>query len=429
MNQLVEYNLALRNLFETFTEASSKAQILEYVHLDSIDRILRGTLSIEEMRNAGCFFTGDELALDLIDKFKKPITNKSIVLDPTCGAGNLLIACSRKLKIKKSLRDTLVLWGRVLHGFDLYESFVESTKLRIILEAVSRGCVPDCKIQKAMDLLSNINVCDTMILSEDMVSKATHIVMNPPFSLWPSPKINFWKKGRVNAAAIVAEHILRIIPDNCEISAILPDVLRSGSRYESWRLFLEKKCQGNIQLIGKFNDKTNVDVFILSGKKALSNKLNNIEWVFNHLEAENTIEDEFDVSVGRLVAYRDPQKGPYYPYVHPKNVKPWSVIKDFTENRRFLGTVIKPPFVVIRRTSSPKDKYRALGAIITGKKSVAVENHLIIIKPKKPTIKACKALLKILKSEQTNAFLNNRIRCRHLTVGSVKQIPMINAAK
>jgi hypothetical protein len=82
-----------------------------------------------------------------------------------------------------------------------------------------------------------------------------------------------------------------------------------------------------------------------------------------------------------------------------------------------------PPFVVIRRTSSPSDKFRASGTIIAGKKAVAVENHLIVIRPKNSTLKDCNELLKLLKSEQTNNFLNERMRCRHLTVGIVKKIP------
>lgn len=82
--------------------------------------------------------------------------------------------------------------------------------------------------------------------------------------------------------------------------------------------------------------------------------------------------------------------------------------------------------MVIRRTSSPKDKYRASGAIISGKELVAVENHLIIIKPKNNTVKACNELLDLLKSESTNSFLNSRIRCRHLTVSAVKNIPYAN---
>ena len=100
------------------------------------------------------------------------------------------------------------------------------------------------------------------------------------------------------------------------------------------------------------------------------------------------------------------------------------IIREFDEYRSFTGRVLKPPFVVIRRTSSPSDKYRASGTIVLGKKPVAVENHMIVIKPKSSTLKDCKKLLKTLKLSETNNFLNDRMRCRHLTVGVIKKIPL-----
>ncbi len=55
---------------------------------------------------------------------------------------------------------------------------------------------------------------------------------------------------------------------------------------------------------------------------------------------------------------------------------------------------------------------------------VAVENHMIIIKPKSNSIGECKKLMKILRSKSTNEFLNSRIRLRHLTVQVIKDIPL-----
>jgi hypothetical protein len=53
-----------------------------------------------------------------------------------------------------------------------------------------------------------------------------------------------------------------------------------------------------------------------------------------------------------------------------------------------------------------------------------IENHMIVVKPKDGKVKTCKMLMKILQCQQTNDFLNNRIRLRHLTVGVVKDIPV-----
>ena len=55
---------------------------------------------------------------------------------------------------------------------------------------------------------------------------------------------------------------------------------------------------------------------------------------------------------------------------------------------------------------------------------IAVENHMIIASPKSGKVEDCIALLNILKSRETNDFLNNRIRLRHLTVSAIKDIPI-----
>ncbi|MEX6368669.1 N-6 DNA methylase [Providencia huaxiensis] len=49
----------------------------------------------------GAFFTGQSLARQTVLSFNTPIKMNSIILDPTCGAGNLLIECSRSLSVKK----------------------------------------------------------------------------------------------------------------------------------------------------------------------------------------------------------------------------------------------------------------------------------------------------------------------------------------
>ncbi|PSW05668.1 SAM-dependent methyltransferase [Photobacterium lipolyticum] len=426
MNQLFDHNQTLKSLYLSLVEDNDNDndQIHEHVCLDSIDGVLRSVLSIEEMKDAGSFFTGDELAIELSNKFDRPITDNAVILDPTCGAGNLLLACSRQLGICETLSNTLTRWGHVLRGYDLYSSFVEATKLRIILEAVRRGCELDCSLEEALELLPNIKTADAMTISSDDVLSVSHAVMNPPFSSWESPKVNFWKQGKVNAAGVVFEHFLRILPRECEFSAILPEVLRSGTRYQGWRDFVQNSAvNASIHVVGRFNSKTDVDVFIVDGRVAGSEEP--IDWLTDLTESSTRIGDYFDVSVGRLVAYRDLEEGEQHPYIHPKNLPAWSTVKEFSETRRFDGTVFKPPFVVIRRTSSPSDRYRAVGTIIGGRIPVAVENHLIVIKPGHATLVNCRKLLKVLKSSQTNDFLNDRIRCRHLTVGAVKQIPYL----
>jgi hypothetical protein len=98
-------------------------------------------------------------------------------------------------------------------------------------------------------------------------------------------------------------------------------------------------------------------------------------------------------------------------------------VRRFEETRRHEGKVYEPPFVTIRRTSRPGHPYRAAATIISGQQAVAVENHLIVCEPIDGTLTTCKNLMRQLKSKAVNKFLNDRICCRHLTVGSVAAIP------
>ena len=93
MNALTSHNVATRELLLT----SDRAQFQSLVDLDNIDSVLRGLLTIEEMREAGSFFTGQELAERALSRLSA-ITSSSIVLDPTCGSGSSAIACKKQLR-------------------------------------------------------------------------------------------------------------------------------------------------------------------------------------------------------------------------------------------------------------------------------------------------------------------------------------------
>lgn len=422
MNTLVRHNTTMRELLQS----PDKMQLNNLVNLDDIDDVLRKLLTIEEMREAGSFFTGQALATKSISAFSKPITLRSVVLDPTCGAGNLLIAASRKLGISTKLSETLRDWGKVLWGFDIHAHFIEAAKLRLIIEAINRGVEQDCELEEAFSLLSHICVKDALDIKKEDINSVTHMIMNPPFTIWSSPKVDYWKEGRVNAAGILFDKYLRLLPKNCLISAILPDVLRSGSRYSDFRNFVSSSMKANIEIWGRFNKKTDVDIFLLSGTV----KNNNDILMWHSAKSYNSsISDYFNVRTGPLVAYRDPQEGVEYAYFYPKNCPQWKVITEATDRRKFTGKPLKPPFVVIKRTSSPSDRNRASATIINLKELVVIENHMIVVTPKDGKVSTCKRLLSTLKNESTNDFLNERIRLRHLTVGVVKDIPFIKGNK
>lgn len=422
MNQLNTHNLSLRSLLESDDNTLDSALFAKLIDLDSIDLVLRKCLSIEEMRVAGSFFTGSRLAKAVVDAFPIPVSYQSVVIDPTCGAGNLLIECSRRLSVADKLSSTLKNWGKSLWGFDISKSFVETTKLRLVIEALSRGALKDCSIDEAFGFLANIKDLDAMSVSAYDLEKVTHVVMNPPFSIWSSPQTEYWKKGKVNAAGVIFDKYMRVLPDSCQVSAILPDVLRSGSRYESFRLFISRKLDAKCKVWGRFNKKTDVDVFMLSGTLC-KERCTQIVW-FKDLGDYTPLSEAYDVCTGPLVAYRDEVKGTSYPYFHPKNSPVWESVSEASEYRRFQGKTIKPPFVLVKRTSSPTDKFRASATLVNLESPVAVENHLIVIKPKSGLLSDCEKLIGILKRDETNSFLNDRARMRHLTVKVVKEIPV-----
>ncbi len=422
MNQLNKHNTSLRDLLESRENQLDSSALSSLVDLDSIDLVLRQCLTIDEMREAGSFFTGSKLAASAVNAFQSPITFDSVVLDPTCGAGNLLIECSRRLGVESTLSETLKKWGKVLWGFDIHESFAEATRLRIVIEALYRGVEKDCSIDDALDFLINIKCRDALTVSREELALVTHAIMNPPFTIWPSPKEHYWKTGKVNAAGIIFDKYLRMFLEACHVSAILPDVLRSGSRYEGFRDFSSSLLEAQCSVWGKFNTKTDVDVFVLSGVVKYESKPI-IAW-FEDIGEYTPLSDLFDVRTGPLVAYRDPEEGPLLPYFHPKNSPAWEVVSDVTERRCFSGKLLSPPFVLVKRTSSPSDRYRASATIINIKEDVAIENHMIVIKPKDGKLKSCRVLLKTLQSEKTNIFLNDRARMRHLTIGVIKSIPL-----
>lgn len=78
-----------------------------------------GSKTLEERKELDAIFTPPELTIQMIEKFDS-IENKTI-LDPTCGTGNLLVAC--------------ILAGanpKMIYGNELDEEFLKLAKERLI---------------------------------------------------------------------------------------------------------------------------------------------------------------------------------------------------------------------------------------------------------------------------------------------------------
>jgi hypothetical protein len=133
------------------------------------------------------------------------------------------------------------------------------------------------------------------------------------------------------------------------------------------------------------------------------------------------------ISVGSLVPHRHSNRGKWHPYLQAQGLARWGKVNvDRLPKKRFTGTVFAPPFIAVRRTSRPNDSGRAVGTVIFGNKPVAVENHLIVVKPNDASLDTCEEIKDLLRSEATDQWLDHRIRCRHLTVRALQEIPWMD---
>ena len=136
-----------------------------------------------------------------------------------------------------------------------------------------------------------------------------------------------------------------------------------------------------------------------------------------------TVGDYFRVSVGRVVPFRDPHAGERYRYIHPRTLVAWGVDAKVLEQRRFNGMVTPTPFVAVRRTSRQGHRHRAVGTVVVGQGPVAVENHLLVLRPIDETFEACERLINVLRSPRSDDWIDRKIRCRHLTAATLEHLP------
>ncbi|MEP6757047.1 MAG: SAM-dependent DNA methyltransferase, partial [Chthonomonadales bacterium] len=218
---------------------------------------------------------------------------------------------------------------------------------------------------------------------------------------------------------------LKQVKDGVQILAVLPEVLRSGTFSGHWREAIAKTATINlVEPHGIFDETADIDVFVLGLTRRVSDKPNDVPWKQAAKRSEKVVSNFFDVHVGRVVPHRDVETGAKLPYIHPRSVEPWTITADISESRRHFAPGYMAPFVVIRRTSRPEQPYRAVATVVGGTKEVYVENHLIVCLPKDGKLASCLELMAQLKNETVNLYLNERIRCRHLTVGAVSAIPL-----
>lgn len=380
-------------------------------------RSYRSSVSLHERRTAGTFFSGPKLARLVADRLRAEAGDDALVMDPTCGIGDLLLAYAELLPLRNNLLETIELWGDQLAGADLRSELVRMTKVRLVTLARARGGFREDLVD-LRGSFPNIVVGD-MLQQSELLDKADAFLFNPPFGMTSGIGSGGWATGLVNSAALFLSTLVERRKAGAPIVAVLPEVLRCGSRYAAFRRHLEESgVGGSYESFGRFDPWTDVDVFV----STLRSDSNPQVWRSNPT-TNKVISDLFDIRIGPVVPHRHQNVGKWHPYICAKSTPRWSTSFAPKMKRRFSGAVVKPPFVVVRRTSSPSDKERAVGSIIVSERSVAVENHLVVLKPKSGGIDDCKRLLYLLKSTETTDFLNREMRCRHLTKGAIASIP------
>lgn len=390
------------------------------------DAELRRVANVHTRRTAGAFFTGEDLAKRLVDAPDGGLVEGHVYYDPSCGVGNLLLEVARRLPVKKTVAATVRLWGRYLLGCDAEKDFVRLAKARLLMLAIERVSPNAYVMESDLDQIFPSLVCLDAMESTELYRRANCLIMNPPFCSVDAPETADWTSGKVNSAAVLVAHALAEVKAGTCIAAILPDVLRCGARYARWRELIEQHCSViETRTHGIFSSHADVDVFILDARKRTAKVTEDkcaVDWGMA-ARAPRTLGQAMSVHVGSVVPYRHKKVGPRLPYIHAKGLPWWRYRKSIEETRRFSGTTFTPPFVVVRRTSRPGDRKRAVACIITADSNVAVENHLLVLRPIDGSLAMCKDVLARLKDERTDRWLDERIRCRHLTVGAIQELP------
>lgn len=425
-----DYCDEIESVFEESSRISSVEKGLHgdirYILNGEAASALRRLIPLDVRKQAGIFFTSTEIAEKVAKRLSPLLKNKVDIFDPACGAGNLLISCCQYLPCGKSFDDTIRIWSELIKGCDLFPEFIRAARLRLAIVAANRHAKEKIDLEKIKveSLFKGLKVGDAFSLG---VVASKCVVINPPFGYMTAPEDCRWGNGKIQIAGWFMERLLEMASEGQHLVAVLPDVLKSGTRYKRWRdMVCSLVSKISIEPAGRFDADTDIDVFIIhliaSGGKKCSTKWPDILPTNKGLTTK--VSDYFEIHVGSVVPHRDPIEGESYPYIHARTAVPWQTLERISERRRSIRRVFSPPFVVVHRTSSPSDKHRCVGSIVNESQEVAVENHLIVLLPKDDSLGSCRRLLDSLMCPETDEWLNRRIRCRHLTVSAVHDLPL-----
>lgn len=422
----------LAALFETAAHEGLEAHDLQLqASLDGQPaRELRSVYDADSLRNTGTYFTGSKLAQQLLKPYEKSLQKFACIVDPACGAGDLLVASARHLPSKSDVATTIREWGKQLVGFDVNNAFVDAARHRLALLALVRSGATHRtrRVSVLSEAFPHVRAGSGLQQWKLPTTGPMLILVNPPFSFSKADARCRWASGRVSLAASFLEKCLENAPRGSRILAILPDVLRTGTNYERWRWMISTKSRIRSVTVGrKFDAHTQVHVFLLELEVGGSTRRSTFAWARPAARCDRTVKDLFCLAVGAVVPFRLDGTGGWQEYADLSALPPWKTVTRLNRHVRFGGATHRAPFVTIRRTSKSNSRYRCVGTLVTGKSRVAVENHLLVAIPRDKTVRTCKKLLALLRSAATTEWMDRRICCRHLTVSAVGDIPWLGA--
>lgn len=379
-------------------------------------------LSLSDRRKHGIFFSGAAWAKTLVSQLD--VNRWERFIDPSVGTGDLLLEICLRLPLEDTVLATLSAWSERLAAIDLRESFLHIAWARIQSLANSRHTELNGRSEAfaPLPLPASFRVGDALEMALEL-KMGDCVIMNPPYQRVIAPASSFVGAGKRSAAALHIEHVLNNAQTGVGVVALIPDVLRSGTSYRRFRAELSQRLQViDFSPFGSFGSSADVDVAVLVGTTDKTPSKVNSSINIQPTNAK-LVGDSFSVKVGPVVPHRAPKTDVMYGYLTAKNAATWEEISQPNHFESFQARLETGPFVIVRRTSSPSDKKRARASLVTYKKELLVENHLLILKPYSGKVKECRALMKLLKDSRTDQWLNDHIRCRHLTVSALSTLP------
>jgi hypothetical protein len=416
-------------------EALAEAALRGKGHLDprrvaaaldgDVARVFRSTVTASQRKRTGAFFTGETIARSAVARWRSVNLCRGRIYDPAVGTGDLLLPIAAKLGCDRSLPATLERWSDKLSGCDINSVLVRAARARLVLAATVVSGRRPVQRRASLDALFPMLECASGLADNAVLRTASHVVLNPPFVPGRVADDCRWATGRRSLAAVFLDHVLQSAAPGTRVSAVLPDSLRIGPQYRHWRAAVLSRGRDVCALpLGAFAD-ADVHVFLLRlivGIERPGASSDPWHWPTRISNAGNALGDRCHVRVGPYVPHRD-RAGNWHPLLDVSHAPPGGCAERTAPRRRFTGPFERPPFVVVRRTSSPHDHKRVVATLVHRGAPRIVENHLLIIRPREGGVAACKEVMRVLDDPRTDPWINDRTGCRHLTVGVIRDLP------